>query len=153
MRSELDKLANHAFTWNEPPRPDSTAPAVRVTLTGRNGRGRWMVLDLADWNDISASHGRVWTLTGKKLPGVQRVITTRPEAKGAEGSVGAVTLSHVIAGRMFPGLDGERVYHRNNDGTDLRRSNLTLDPAEVVRKDPVADSVVVEPFEADSIAA
>ena len=127
----------------------SQRPAVKVSLCGKNGAGRSMLIDADDWMAVESTLGAQWTTVrigaagGKSYVCTGRVDAVR--AAGIEGNT--LFLSRWLAGRL--GKPGRAAFFKNGDALDLRRSNLVFERSAIASVRRLREAVVVEPYTGD----
>ena len=116
--------------------PDMTAPVVvtdhneegsevRVSLYGKHGRGREMILEREVWDDVKTQFTERWIVLRPNGSGLLYVAsgrwTVRHTAR-VPGEVPVLPLARYVAGAPR----GKVVVYRNGNSLDLRRENLEI---------------------------
>lgn len=97
-------------------------PVAWVSLSGRHGIGKSMLLDAEAWAEVSARYGAGWRLGGNSKgnfyirAGRQQVLRVARQP----GDDPRATLSRILTNAA----PGEVVVFKSGDTLDLRRSNL-----------------------------
>jgi hypothetical protein len=103
--------------------PQDAIPRVRVSLGGKNGAGRSMLIDRADWDSVREALGEHWGLL-RGSDGKDRVCTSRKDALQAAGEWTSGPILFLSRWLLKP-TSGKRVWFADGDPTNLTRSNLS----------------------------
>lgn len=107
----------------------------KVSLHGRHGTGKWMIVDQDVWLEVVRLFGDVWNLkpNGRRngLPALFQITTSRQAAIANTDRHWPGNTIH-LARYIADATDTQRVFHRNRDFLDVRRNNLlVLDHASI----------------------
>lgn len=109
----------------------ASTPAVRVSVCGERGAGRFFLCDKHIWDQVSASLGSRWQVVNQN--GRDYLYSSSAAARRAAPLLrtksSIVFLHRVVAAAIY-GAPPKNVFFRSNNTLDLRASNLTTDRSE-----------------------